>query len=381
MKVLFYILTILFWFSLYTYQSNFTPYLTFIGASPAAAGLIIGSYGIMQFLCRLPFGILADRYKIHKTLIFAGLGFGAASALIFFLTDNLILTFIARTFAGVTASAWVNILVLFSGSFKNEDSVKAVGLLSFCNNAGQLLGMQIGALLVGAAGYKSAFGLALALTLACLIPAALIKKESGLNNKPPSLDTIKSVITDKRLLSVSVVAIGAQFITFGITFGFLTRYADTVLHTTPVQNGILTVVPYIPTAVGALVLANLLAGKIKEPLLIFAGMAMMAVFTFITPFITDFWPLVFTQTFVGLGRGISFPLLMGLAIKHVPSENRGTAMGVFQSMYSIGIIFGPVFSGAVDELFSISHIFYLMGGACLIMAVWSYGVIKKNLLP
>jgi MFS family permease len=379
MRALFYLLTILFWFSLYAYQSNFTPYLTSIGATSAVAGLIIGSYGIMQFALRLPFGIWADRYRIHKLFIFIGLGFGVVSCLIFLFTDNLALTFVARTFAGINASAWVNILVMFSNSFDKDESVKAVGLLSFCNNTGQILGMQAGALLVSAAGYKSAFALALALSAACLVPVAMIKNKNGGSAKPPSFQIIKSVITDRRVLTVSLIAIVSQFITFGITFGFLTRYGDAVLHTTPFQNGILTVVPYIPSAVGALVLANVLAGKIKEHILIFAGMAMMAVFTLVTPFVTDFTLLVVVQTFVGLGRGVSFPLLMGLAIKHVPPERRGTAMGVFQSLYSVGIFAGPFFSGIIGEILSIAHIFYLCGGVCFVMAAASYFAVKARL--
>jgi MFS family permease len=381
-RALFYVLTILFWFSLYAYQSNFTPYLTSIGATSVVAGLIIGSYGIMQFSLRLPFGVWADRYRIHKLFIFIGLGFGIVSSLIFLFTDNLALTFIARTFAGITASAWVNILVMFSNSFDKDESVKAVGLLSFCNNTGQILGMQTGALLVSAAGYKSAFALSLVLSAVCLVPAAMIKSnklKNGGSAEPPSFKVIKSVITDRRVLSVSFIAIVSQFITFGITFGFLTRYGDAVLHTTPFQNGILTVVPYIPTAIGALVLANMLAGKVSEHRLIFAGMAMMALFTFVTPFITDFTLLVALQIFVGLGRGISFPLLMGLAIKHIPPEQRGTAMGVFQSLYSIGIFAGPFFSGIIGEIFSIAHIFYLCGVVCMVMAITAYFVVKACL--
>jgi MFS family permease len=268
---------------------------------------------------------------------------------------------------------------MFSNSFDKDESVKAVGLLSFCNNTGQILGMQTGALLVSAAGYKSAFILALALSATCLIPVAMLKNKNGGSAEPPSFNVIISVITDRRVLNVSLIAIVSQFITFGITFGFLTRYGVDILHTTPLQNGILTVVPDIPSAVGALVLANVLAGKIKEHILLFAGMALMALFTLITPFITDFTLLVAVQTFVGLGRGVSVPLLRGLAIKHVPPERRGTAMGVFQSLYSVGIFAGPFFSGIIGEYFSIAHIFYLCGGVCMAMAVASYFVVKANL--
>ena len=350
------------------------------------AGAIIGSFGLMQVIFRLPFGIWADRMRFHKLFIFIGIASAIISSLIFFFSDNIYFTLLARACVGITASAWVNITVLFSRCFRREETVKAMGLLNFFICFGQILGMVAGALLIGwvggeyglRAGYNSAFILSFVAAVLCLIPAAIIRetRESRGDFTPVSARKIKSVISDKRLLSVSAISIVMQFITFGLTFGFLTEYAHNVLHTTPVQNGVLTVVPYIPTALGALIISKISVGRTREPALVFLGMMLMSVFTIITPFIPNFWMLVSVQTIVGIGRGISFPLLMGLAIKHIAPEYHGTAMGTFQASYAIGIFVGPLFSGVIGDIFSLQYAFFLCGALCMAMAAIGYYLIK-----
>jgi len=54
---------------MYIYVPVFVPYLNYLGGSYALAGLIVGSYGIMQTLLRLPVGVLSDMSQIRKPFI------------------------------------------------------------------------------------------------------------------------------------------------------------------------------------------------------------------------------------------------------------------------------------------------------------------------
>ena len=65
--------TFLMWFSIYTYQSNFTPYMDSLAFSPSMIGLVIGSYGFTQMIFRIPLGILSDRLGTRKLFIIIGL--------------------------------------------------------------------------------------------------------------------------------------------------------------------------------------------------------------------------------------------------------------------------------------------------------------------
>ena len=389
----FYILTALFWFSIYAYQSNFSPYLKFIGSSDFMAGLIIGSYGLVQFICRVPFGTLGQRHGVHKRFIIGGTLCLTASAVIFFTCSAPPLMLLARVLAGVAASVWVNMTVLFASYHDAGEAVKSVGMLNLANSAGQICAMLSGAWLVGTvreksgegAGYHSAFILSLAAAALCFLLALTVKeKRSEPSPDAPggALRGVWETFKDRRLLSVAFIAVAAQFLIFATVFGFLPQYATEKFSTTAFQNGILTVIPSAVAAIGTLLLAQRLAGKISGNILVFAGMAVMAAFNIVTPFVPAgaLWALIAVQALAGAGRGVAFPLLMGLAIAHVDGPRRGTAMGIFQSVYAIGIFAGPVFVGFMRDSLGLSfkEAFIACGALCLVSAVFGLFLLREK---
>ena len=63
-KLIFYIVTFMFWGALYSHVSILSGYAESLKASAQMIGIIIGSYGLMQFIFRLPLGILSDRIHL-----------------------------------------------------------------------------------------------------------------------------------------------------------------------------------------------------------------------------------------------------------------------------------------------------------------------------
>ena len=53
---------------------------------------------------------------------------------------------------------------------------------------------------------------------------------------------------------------------------------------------------------------------------------------------------------------------MALSISAVPPGQRATAMGVYQALYSIGILAGPVVGGVVADVSGLSSVFYMSAG-------------------
>ena len=70
---------------------------------------------------------------------------------------------------------------------------------------------------------------------------------------------------------------------------------------------------------------------------------------------------------MGLGVGIAFPVLMGLALQAVEPEARASAMGVFQSIYAVGMTLGPAISGGFARVWGITGV-YLTNGALVVVA-------------
>ena len=382
--------TVLMWFSIYSYQSNFTPYLESLNVSDAMIGLIIGSYGFTQMVLRIPFGIMSDKLKTRKLFILIGIVFTFLSAILLFVSDNVILILIARASAGIAASTWVNFTVLFSSYFDADKSVGSLGYMNFYSNIGQIAAILIGAGLIsvvtrfmddGTIYYNAAFILAIVVGLLSFILSFRIyedREKIAANIKQSiTVKQIFALFTDKTLISVSLIGTISHLITFGTLFGFTPKYAAEVLHTNALQNGIMMVLAYLPTAFGALFLSKFLADKVKEHILVSVGMILMAANTMIIPLISSYGVLVATQIIAGIGKGISFPLLMGLSIKKIPEKQRGTAMGIFQAVYGFGMFMGPLLMGIISDVFTFNLSFVVLGGACLITAVISYFLLKK----
>ena len=373
------------WFSVYSYQSNFTPYLEeTLKFSPIMAGLIIGSYGFVQMLLRIPLGVLSDKLGTRKLFIIIGITSTFLSAVLLLLSENFYVILAARASAGIAASTWVSFIVLFSSYHDKDKTVKAAGTLDFFSGSGQLGGIICGSVLVGLTVWrdKSAFMLAIFIGLLSFGLAFFIFEDKEKLKKAPVPERPKSsplreVLTNKTLIIVSVIGAVSQLITFSTIFGFTPAYAKEVFEINSFFNGVLMVFSYLPTAFGALFLGRFLSGRVKEYKLVFIGMLLLGIGTVLIPFIKIFPVLIVTQTIAGFGKGISFPLLMGLSIKKIPEQARGTAMGIFQAVYSFGMFFGPFIVGVIKEVFEIGAAFILIGVICFICAIISYFSLRK----
>ena len=94
----------------------------------------------------------------------------------------------------------------------------------------------------------------------------------------------------------------------------------------------------------------------------------MAVTMLIVPLINNIPLLAVAQGVSGFGRGLVYPLLMGLSIREISGEDRATAMGVFQAVYAIGMFLGPTTAGAVADAVGLSGAFIVAGTVSLIAA-------------
>ena len=140
---LFGIVTSIYWFTLYTYIPTFSPYLESKGISHGMIGIILGSYGLVQMLLRIPLGIYSDRINKRKIFVILGVLVGTISALGLWLFENTYLILISRSLAGVAASCWVSYTVLFSSYYTRKETSKSVGIINSFNKTSQVSAMLL----------------------------------------------------------------------------------------------------------------------------------------------------------------------------------------------------------------------------------------------
>ena len=84
-------------------------------------------------------------------------------------------------------------------------------------------------------------------------------------------------------------------------------------------------------------------------------------------------PLYVIQFIGGFGKVLVMTLLMADAVKNAAPAVRSTAMGVYQSVYGLGMTVGPIVMGAIlEKTDGFGPAFYFMAGASLLCAVWAF---------
>jgi predicted MFS family arabinose efflux permease len=271
---------------------------------------------------------------------------------------------------------WVAFTVLFSSFFPLAQVGQSMSLILFSMRLSQVFSNYSGGAIAEAWGWTAPFyvGLGIAavgLVLAFWIPERRPEKRSG-----RSLKILLDLGRNSRLLTLSAFAMLMQFTVFAIIYGFTPIYAQQ-LGATKADLGVLLL-----CFLSATTLTTLFSGALirwaRERKIISAAFLLVGLSILATPLVTRLDFLYVILALNGTGVGFIFPLLMGLAIKPMPADQQGTAMGFFQSIYAVGMFLGPVGSGWVGEHLGLYSVFLLNGALCLLASLLTWIKIQED---
>ena len=101
-------------------------------------------------------------------------------------------------------------------------------------------------------------------------------------------------------------------------------------------------------------LAGLSASKVALPtfgpkwsIIVAYGIASAAVA--VIPYTTAVEHLFVLQSIGGFCRGTAYPILMAMVIHDIDEQDKATAMGFYQSVYSSGMFLGPIVAGQIGD--------------------------------
>ncbi len=200
-------------------------------------------------------------------------------------------------------------------------------------------------------------------------------EEHRVDRKPPTPRQIGRIMTRPTLIITASVTALNQYAFWATTFSFVPLYAN-ALGASKLALGVLGVISLAPYTLAAL-LNDRLARRLRENRAAFLGMLVMATMMFAVPAIDSVPLLSVSQGVSGFGRGMAYPLLMGLSIREIPTEDRATAMGVFQAVYAIGMFLGPMTAGAVADALGLSGAFIIAGTVSFTAALVALVLLKR----
>jgi MFS family permease len=214
-------------------------------------------------------------------------------------------------------------------------------------------------------GYSLAFFLAVgAVGLAVLI--MLPASEQRRPRQRPSVGGIGHLMTRRDVLLPSILSAVILYVDFATTFGFNPILAKQLGGTDVTQSMLVSM------HLGVIILGNLMATTIANRIgfrwLVFLGFGVLCLGIGLASLAPSLAVLFVAQFCLGLAFGLNYPVLMGLSIQYVGEAERTTAMGLHQSVYSIGMFAGPWLSGILADAIGLRPMFGVTAFTCLVVS-------------
>lgn len=377
-RFFFLMIVFLFWFSSYIYVPVLSPYVEHLGASYMMVGMVLGVYGLMQILFRLPIGIGSDYINRRRPFIFLGLIASGASCVLFMLGAQPGWALAARAVSGIAASAWVVYSVMFAGYFPKEEAGRAMGMLQFTTVIAQLSSMMISGYMVDHWGWNTPFLIGgivafAALLLALLLPEQRPEKQGN----AVKIKDLTLVMKEPLLVRVSLLSVLAHCVLFITMFGYTPNQALDI-GASKESLGWLTLAFMVPHAVATLYGSRSFGKWMGDRGTLMLGFAGSALFTLLIPSMPSLGALCATQIGNGFMQGLIFPLLLGKSVSGIAPYKRATAMGFYQAVYAIGMSGGPFVAGWISSVYGLTGGFWLGAVAAGFAAVLSWFWVKDK---
>ena len=361
---------VVFWGSLYVYVPVLPTYARSLGASLGVVGLVVGAYGFSQLVVRVPIGLGSDRIGRRKPFLLGGMLANAVGAATLALAPTAWALVLGRAILGVGASTYVVSSVYLAEFFPRQQVARATGIAAGVTLLSQVVVMLVGGVVADHWGVPVTFWIGVGLALVgLLLVLPLPEHDLGAGVRPRAARELARTGLRRDVLVAALAAALLQYGTFALTYGFVPVYAEEI-GANKADLGILTTAAVAAAALAALAAAGV-GNRLSGRTAVIVGFGVSALGAAVVPAIQNLPLLTASQAVGGFGRGLVLPALMAISIRRAPLAQRGTAMGVFQEVYALGMFLGPVTSGVLAQWLGLGQVFWVIAAVSVLGALVS----------
>jgi MFS family permease len=336
-----------------------------LGASPAVATMIVGTYAVGQFLANMLWGPLSDRYG-RKPMLLISMAGSAASYLTLALAQDLWVLGVARALNGIMSGNLAVAMAYVADVTPVEKRAQGMGYVGGAISLGFIMGPALGGLLGGADAASASLllpGLVAAATSVITAVGTILflkeslpverRRRSGSGPSQGALQAAKTVVSRPVL---------AQMVFVGFLVYFAMAQFETIFplwsHARfawgPREVGISFT--YLGLLVGLTqgVLVGRLVPRFGEGRLVVTGLISYAIGLVIMIQAPSWQLMLFGITFTAMGGALFITTMSSMASKQAAEHERGLVLGVYQSGSWLGRAAGPPVSGLLFEHVSVN---------------------------
>ncbi|MBM3407745.1 MAG: MFS transporter [Betaproteobacteria bacterium] len=345
-----------------------------LGASAFTIGLLMAFFGLLPMILSVPAGRLIDRIGTRKPM-FWGLAALTVAILAPALSWEVGALFLASTATGLGFMG-VNVAIQKLGGELGGPAARSTnfGMLAIGFSVSSFIGPLLVGPIIDYAGFRAAFVALLALPLATAFWLSRVRfneqprlahqsRES--TNDQSVFDLLRDPSLRRVYLSVGVVSAAwdvHQFVVpiYGSSIGMSASAIGILLASYSAATFVIRVaIPW-------------LARRVTEWPMILASHVVGCVIYFLYPF-TESLPLMMLLSFVlGMGLGISQPLVLALLHRLAPPDRTGEAVGLRMVLVNGTQTLLPGAFGAIGGVFGVATLFWgmalMLGGSLFYIA-------------
>lgn len=359
--LLFFIISLLFFVSIHAFDPFLAPYITSLNVEARAMGVIIGATGLASMLLRFPTGILSDRFHNRKRIIQLGLLFTIFAWPVVFLHPTPETLFIAKLADGVTSATWVIYNVMFVAFFPPLEAAAAIALLSVTSPVGTFIGITLAGFMARHFGPQSSFLVASAsATLALILTFFIRERRPARVKEEESVSAVRLQLTDRSVWYLGGLCAVVMMVPFA-TRDTLTPLLAESFGMAASSLAALSSIHLFFYALATALCAPVFYRRFGLAKTAVVGGILQGVVAIAMPWSPNIWVLYGLQALAGAAFGMISTVLNSLIVTHTPAWQQSTRVGLYQSIYSAGIFFGPVLVGYIKYYFAMTQGFMVVG--------------------
>ncbi|WP_086253781.1 MFS transporter [Campylobacter sp. P091] len=334
------------------------------GANEFLAGLTIGAYAITQMIFQLPFGSLSDRFG-RKFMIFVGLIIFIIGSLICAISTDIYTMLFGRLLQGCGAVGAVA-TAMISDLVSEDKRSKAMAMMGGMIGIAFAISMILSPLLSREFGLSSLFYLSIIVTIFCIfLLFSAVPKEPKIHHHDPKIPLTK-LLKQKDLAIMNLTNLMQKML---MSCAFV-AIPIVLVKSFEYSGDNLWIVYLISMIFGFLAMG--MAGFLGDGKGHSKKLLLIGVVLFIISFIgfgvansaASF--IIFVVIFF-IGFNIHEPIMQSCASKFAKSNQRGSALGIFNSFGYLGSFLGGAVGGYLLHSYNITALAVILA---VVLAIW-----------
>jgi len=334
------------------------------GATKSRIGWIMGIHSLTAIIIRPLFGRLID-IKGRKKISLAGI---ASLILIMpffhFIQDAGALPLVLRALTGLGwGISMMATMTICSDLAPVNRLAQSMGIIGVAGLVSVALGPLIGEEIVNRFGFGGVFNVSLIFLLVSFLCMLATKETIKLNNGA----FIPSTKLKRNISVLSLVLVASLPIAHGAVRGAVVYFIALFGKSISFERIGLFFVAFSAAAILTRLMMGGLSDKYGRKRILLPSVILISLNLIVISQVQSLWLFVLTGFIGGLGQGLIFPALSTYTIDIIGRQNKGLAIGLYQTFFDVGMGFGTAFFGWISDLKGYRHMF--LSAAIMIFVV------------